>query len=303
MNAKYSVLTYTSVIMAMVCWSLSFIWYKQAFVFYKPITVIFLRLLIAVPLLFVLSWATGKSVLVQKGHLPWFLLIGFFEPFLYFMGESYGVRLLTSTTASVVISTVPLFAPLAAVIFYRERFTLINYIGLVISFTGVTMILTAEGGFVLDQITGVLLMLVAVFSAIAYSVFVKRLMGLYSALTIVAYQSLFGLLLFLPFFLFSDLSHFLKVQNSMESWLPILKLGVFASSIAFILFVFSIKNLGIARTNVFVNLIPVLTAMFSFLFLHENFPFIKIIGIIIVVTGLIFSQIYRQDAGLLEKRK
>ncbi|MBN2482369.1 MAG: DMT family transporter [Bacteroidales bacterium] len=303
MNSKHSILTYASVITAMLCWSLSFIWYKQAFIFYKPVTVIFLRLLIAVPLLFALSWTAGKSVRIQKGHLPWFILLGFFQPFLYFMGESYGVRLLTSTTASVIVSTIPLFAPIAALIFYRERFTVVNYIGLIISFTGVVLILTSEGGFVLDQITGVMLMMVAVFSAIFYSVFVKRLMVHYSAFTIVAYQSLFGLFLFLPFFVFSDLSHFLTVQSTMGSLLPIVKLGVFASSFAFILFVFSIKNLGIAKTNVFVNLIPVLTATFAFFLLHENFPFIKIVGIIIVVTGLMVTQNYKFDTGLLKGRK
>ena len=57
---------------------------------------------------------------------------------------------------------------------------------------------------------------------------------------------------------------------------------------------FSIKNLGIARTNVFVNLIPVLTAIFSFFLLQERFSFLRILGVVIVVTGLMFSQLRRK---------
>lgn len=303
MITKRSIYTYISVMAAMVCWSLSFIWYKQAFIYYKPVSVMTLRLLIAVPLLFVLSCIARKPIRVQKRHLPWFFLIGFFEPFLYFMGESYGVSLVSSTTASVIISTIPLFAPIAAVFFYRERFTIINYIGLVVSFTGVLLILTSEGKIELNRLAGVLFLMVSVFSTIFYSVFVKRLMDYYSAFTIVTYQSFFGFFLFLPVFMFTEWSHFITVKHDFVSLLPVLKLGIFASSIAFVLFVFSIKNLGIAKTNMFVNLIPVLTAIFSFFLLNEAFPVIKIIGIAIVISGLMFTQIHKFKTGLFKKNK
>jgi len=126
MNTKSTQLIYLPVILAMAFWSFSFIWYKQVFVYYPPVTVILLRLAIAVPLLFTVSLIAGKLQHIQRQHVSWFLLLGFFEPFLYFLGECYGVNLISSTLASIIISLIPLIVPIPAWFLFREKFSLSN---------------------------------------------------------------------------------------------------------------------------------------------------------------------------------
>jgi drug/metabolite transporter (DMT)-like permease len=109
MNFNRSLIVYSSVVLAMVFWSLSFVWYKQAFENYMPLTVILFRQVIAVPILLLISVMSGKFRMVRKEHIRPFIILGFFEPFLYFICESYGVRLLSATTASVIVATIPLF--------------------------------------------------------------------------------------------------------------------------------------------------------------------------------------------------
>jgi drug/metabolite transporter (DMT)-like permease len=293
MNHRNPVMKYVPVLLAMIFWSFSFIWYKQVFVYYLPVTVILLRLTITVPLLFILSWATGKLQHIGPRNLKWFILLGFFEPFSYFMGESYGVSMISSTLASIIISLIPLLAPIPARILFRERFTLANYVGLIISISGVIMVIMGENSNKQVSLIGVLLMLLAVFSAVFYSVLAKKLSEDYNSFTIVTYQSTFGLLYFIPVFLFTEWTQFVQAPHSMEAFIPIIKLAVFASTFAFLFFVFSIKNLGIARTNVFVNLIPVFTAILAYLILKERFTILKVIGIFIVIGGLIFTQYSR----------
>jgi drug/metabolite transporter (DMT)-like permease len=140
-------------------------------------------------------------------------------------------------------------------------------------------------------IAGVLLMLLAAVSAVCHSIFVRKLSEFYSSFTIVTYQSTFGLIYFIPVFALTDFHYFIHQTHTLASLLPVIKLAVFASTIAFLLFVYSIKNLGMARTNVFVNLIPVFTAILSYFIIHEKFGLIKIAGILVVVAGLIFSQV------------
>jgi drug/metabolite transporter (DMT)-like permease len=72
---------------------------------------------------------------------------------------------------------------------------------------------------------------------------------------------------------------------------PVIKLAVFSSTVAFLFFVYSIKSIGMARTNVFINLIPVFTAVLSYFILKESVGVVKIAGIIVVIGGIIFSQI------------
>ena len=68
-------------------------------------------------------------------------------------------------------------------------------------------------------------------------------------------------------------------------------LSVFASVIAFVLFAAVVRKIGVAKTNVFVNLIPVFTAVFAWWFLNEQLTWLKISGIVIVVSGLFVSQL------------
>ena len=68
-------------------------------------------------------------------------------------------------------------------------------------------------------------------------------------------------------------------------------LSVFASVIAFVLFAGVVREIGVARTNVFVNLIPVFTAIFAWWVLDESLTWLKITGIVIVVSGLFVSQL------------
>jgi len=228
-------------------------------------------------------------------------LLGFFEPFLYFMGECYGINLISPTLGSILISLIPLLVPIPAKYIFRERFSFTNYIGLVISITGVILVMAGDRGAGTGAITGVLLMLVAVVSAVFHSIYVRKLSEHYSSFTIVTYQSTFGFLYFIPVFLFTEFNQFIHQHHSFISYLPVIKLAVFSSTLAFLLFVYSIKNIGMARTNVFINLIPVFTAILSYLILKEAFGPVKIAGILVVITGIVFSQYSQslQTAGTI----
>jgi drug/metabolite transporter (DMT)-like permease len=68
-------------------------------------------------------------------------------------------------------------------------------------------------------------------------------------------------------------------------------LALFASFIAFVLFAEAVRRIGVVRSNVFCNLMPAVTALFSALILHEILSFQQIIGIAIVIGGLFVSQL------------
>jgi drug/metabolite transporter (DMT)-like permease len=55
----------------------------------------------------------------------------------------------------------------------------------------------------------------------------------------------------------------------------------------------AVHKLGVSRTNVFSNTIPVFTAIFSYLILSELFNLNKILGMIIVITGVMLTQLER----------
>lgn len=282
---------YLAVILAMIFWGFTFVAFKYAILSFRPITVVFFRLLVSIFFLFGFALAFKRLNKIKKKDQKWFLLLALVEPFFYFLGESFGLTLVTATVGAVIISTIPLIVPFAAYYLFREKLTPMNYVGLLISFGGVLLVvLTRSGGLAADW-KGVLLMFVAVLSAVSYTMVVKILAEDYTPITITAYQSFYGLLMFVPLFLIFEVPHLDFAQWNTNSILAVGFLGVFGSGICFILITIGIRELGAARANIFGNLIPVVTAIVSFFLLKEAMPLLKILGIIIVILGLLLSQI------------
>ena len=279
------------VILGMIFWGFSFVAFKFANVSFRPITIVFFRLIVSIFFLFGFALLFKRLNRIKRKDQKWFLLMAIVEPFFYFLGEAYGLTMVTATVAAVIISTIPLIVPFAAYYLFKERLTPMNYLGLVISFGGVLLVvLTRSGGLTADW-KGVLLMFVAVLSAVAYTMVVKILADDYTPITITAYQSLYGLLLFVPLFLIMEVPRLDFSHVTTHSLMAVGYLGVFGSGICFIIMTIGIRELGAAKSNIFANLIPVVTAILSFFLLKESMPLLKILGIFVVILGLLLSQI------------
>jgi drug/metabolite transporter (DMT)-like permease len=292
MNKK-SFAVYVSAIIAMIFWSYSFIWYKEVFVFYKPITLVLFRLVISSVFLFILTISLRRLNPLNKSDVKSFLLLAFFEPFLYFIGESFGVSLIPSSLAAVIVATIPLFSPIGAYYFHNERITKMNFLGIVVSILGVGIVIFHQGfGYIDANPIGVAMMFVAVIAALCYSVVIKKMTTKYSIFSIITYQNTFGIIFFVPLFFIFEFDHFKTVTITWDVMIPLLKLGIFSSTFAFIFFTFSIKHLGITKASIFTNTIPVLTAILAWIYLGEDLGYVKIIGIIVVIGGLFLSQFH-----------
>lgn len=280
--------------LAMIFWSFSFVWVKIAYLAYGPLTVIFFRLVLSVTLLLVLALFIRKLQKIQRKDYGIFLLLALFEPFLYFMGESYGLLYVSSTVAAVIVATIPLFAPMVAWYFYRERLSLMNIVGLIISFSGVLLVILNKDLSFSASPKGVLLEFLAVFSAVGYSAVLRKLAFRYNTYTIITFQNFIGIFMFLPFWGIFEAESFLSTPLHWQAIRAILLLSVFASTLAFVLFTYSVRSIGINRSNVFVNLIPVFTAIFAFIILGDQLTLQKFAGIAIVIAGLFLAQIRRK---------
>ena len=284
-------LVYISLILSMLFWGYTFVAFKFALESFKPISIIFFRLIISVIFLFTTAHLTGKLQKIKRSDYRYFFILAFFEPFLYFLGESFGLTYVSSTIGSVIIAIIPLIVPIAAYFMYREKLTILNWIGLIVSFAGVIVVVFSSEAEIIARLKGVVLLFLAVLSAVGYSLTVKGLSHKYNGFTITAYQNALGIILFLPLFLWNDASAILTVRPSVMSWTSLLYLAIFGSSLTFVLFTFAIREIGVSRANIFSNLIPVFTAVFSYFLLKEAMPGLKVTGIFIVLTGVFLSQV------------
>lgn len=292
---------YTILILAMICWGLSFIWYKQAIELFKPITIASHRLLLSTPLLVIVSLLLKRLKKIQKKDIPIFLLIGFLEPFLYSIGESFSMQYLSSTVASIIIATIPIFTFVTASIFLKEKLTGKNYIGMFISVVGVLCVVFAEFDGLEATGKGIALLFISVGAAIVYGMVIKRIASKYNPLSVVTYQNLVATIFFIPIFFIVDFRDINYSTLEFKMFLPIIYLAVFASTLGYVGFIQGIRKLGVAKATVFANFIPVVTAIAAFFILDEKLLELKIIGIVIATGGLILSQHSKKGKGKAEE--
>ena len=287
------ILIYIASTFAITLWGMSYIWTDQLIAQNIPIFYfVFVRILMAGVVLFLFNTAYARIKRIQRQDLPKFLLLAFFEPFIYFICETYGLKLTGSPTLSaMVIATIPIFSIGAGIIFFREKINLVNIGGILLTLVGIVMVAMAHGTLGEDFIWGVVLLLLAVISEVGHASITKSLSGNYSSQIIVMYQFLIGAVYLFPLFLWKGLDGFdMEIYFDGDVWYPIICLAILCSSLAFSLWVSTIKNLGVAKSSIFSALIPVAAAIIAWILGHEMLNQRQWIGIAISTVGVVLSQ-------------
>jgi len=283
-------MVYGIVVLSMVFWSMTYIWYKVVFEQLNPISIMTFRLTFSAFFLLLFSKLIRRLQIPTRTDFLWLVLLSVFQPFFYFLAESYGIKLVSPTIAAVIISTIPVFTPFAAYLFYRDKISIFNFLGIVVSFTGVLMVVLGRDLHFSGSVLGIFLLFMAVCSALVYSVIIVKLSHKYNSFTIISWQNLMGAIFFLPLFFIFEYHQVVHLHILPKIWLNLIYLAVFGSSVAYVFFTYSIKNLGVTRASMFTNVIPVFTAIFSFFVLGETLEGLKIIGIMVVLLGLFMAQ-------------
>jgi drug/metabolite transporter (DMT)-like permease len=282
---------YFLLFLAVSFWGVSYVWTKIVFEFYGPITIMFIRLVIASALMIAIVKAKGLLQPIDRSDYMAFFWLSFFTPFCYFLGENFGLLYVSPTVASVIIATIPVFAPILGFVAFGEKVTVLNFIGFFISFFGVlVMILDADFKFIASPL-GVFLLLFAVLSALINVVFLKKLAIKYSSITIITVQNFLGAIMFMIVFFIFDFRVFLTIIPTWSAVGALIALAVFGSTLAFIFYTSAVRAIGIAKTSIFTNLIPVVTTITALIILKEAIEISKIIGMLIVISGLLMTQI------------
>jgi drug/metabolite transporter (DMT)-like permease len=281
-------------VLAEIFWGISFVWTKELLNHnFNVIFIVTTRLLMSFVLLWTLAIITKQTEKIAKNDCLKFFLLAFCEPFLYFIGENYGLKYVDASFAAIFIAIIPIVVPFGMFVFYREKLKWNILLGVLISIVGIAILSLGKqlsGNF---NFEGVLLLLLAVFSAVGYNIVLFKLLH-YKPITITIYQNIIASFLYLPLFFFIEKSELTAMIWNFRTILSLVMLAFFCSSIAFMGYSYAAKKIGIAKTNVFTNAIPVITIAFAVLLGQETLSLHKILGMLLVISGVIISQIIKK---------
>ncbi|MFH8135172.1 DMT family transporter [Pantoea osteomyelitidis] len=282
-------MTFLFPLFAVLIWSVNAIVSKVSANAIDPAAISFYRWLLALLALtpFVLPgvWRNRQQIKAQWWRL---LILGLLGMVLYQSLAYYAAHSVTALFMGILNALIPLLTVLLSLVILRLAPTLGILVGGVVSFAGLVW-LVSQGN--LQQLLshglgrGELMMLAASTSYALYGVLTKRWSLPLPNWQSLYVQILFGVLLLTPGFLLAP-----SVQLNRENIPLVLFAGIPASIIAPFLWIQGVQRLGASTASIFMNLVPVFTAIIAVLFLHEQLHSYHWIGGGLTLAGVIVAQ-------------
>lgn len=293
-NKPYSpnIAGYILAIGATVIWSGNYIIARGLSESIPPISLAFWRWFVAVVVLMpfairslISQWSVIKDNL---GYLATTALIGVtvFNTLIYIAGHTT-----TAINLSLIAITSPIFILILSQIFYGEMITLKKTAGVVITITGVLLLICNGSLSTLLHIRfvlGDLLMLLASVTFAVYSILVKRKPVHLSMDAFLLSTFIFGLISLLPLYIWERAIYGVGDFNH-TAILSILYVGIFASLAAFFMWNKAILSIGPAKTALVYYSLPIYSGITAALFLNEAISIVHVFSMLLIVSGIIIA--------------
>ena len=230
----------------------------------------------------------GALGLKGKRFLP-LLTLGLAEPVIYFFGEQYGLLHSNTIFSGVMIAMIPIVSTLAAAPVLKERPTAGQLLFSLLSVGGVIGIgLLSKSSGALDWI-GVLGLLVAVLSAVVYTLLSRGISGRFTPFERTYFMLGVGAVVFTALALLrcrDEPGAYLRPLGQSNYLLSLLFLALCCSVISYFLSAYALTHMSVARETVFANLTTAVSVFAGAVFLHEPFSLWGAVFCLLILLGI-----------------
>lgn len=278
-------------------WASAFVGIRAALPFFEPGHLAFLRFLFAsASMLIYATWA--KIRLPRLRDMPAILFHGFLGYTVYHVALNYGETTVSAGSASFIISSIPVFSTLFAVILLGEKIVLRTVLGICISMLGIALIAFGEGGG-LSFDTGALLVLLAAFSESLYIVLQKSYLERYTPFEYVTYTILAGTF-FMGWYM-PGLPDAVAAAP-LEAIIAVAYLGICPGAVAYAFWSYALSKGDVSKIVVTQYSLPAITLVLGFIWLGE-FPaplalsggLVAIVGVVVITApARLFRRLQKQ---------
>ena len=264
-------------------WGTTFIVSKNVMHTYTPVQLMFIRFIIAYAALWVLypHWYFNLKDEIK------FLIASLFANTLYFLAENTALTITHAANVSIIVTTAPVLTAVFQRILFKKKILFLQAIGYVVAFIGVVFVVL--NGVLNLQLSpaGDFLALLATLCWAIYSLAIEKLNDTFNNLLLTRKLMLYGALTTFPIMLLSDGFPSFCMLFTKGIIAGVAYLGIVGSALCYIFWNYSIRNIGITSTNIYLYAIPLITLVSSSIFLNEEITAMGIIGIVIVIAGMV----------------
>lgn len=271
---------------------LSFLFSKKALDHADPLELISFRFLTAVLVMSLLLLFKIIKVDYKGKDLKGLLLLGFMEPVVYFIFETYGIKYSTSSQAGLMISLIPIFVVILSAYFLKEKPSKQQLVFIVLSVGGVMFIgLMGSSNSGSGSFLGIILLLGSVLSAAAFTIISRKLSKKFTPIELTYSMMMQGAVVFNIMSIINHLSHktissYFKPLHNKDFIISIVYLGILSSIVAYFLINYTLSKIEASKSAIISNLSTIVSIVAGVVFLKESFEYYHIIGSIMILTGV-----------------
>lgn len=254
--------------------------------FIKPFGFIFIRVLGAAILFWILSFFTPKQKIETKDFITFFLASVFgiaLNMLTFFKGLEYT----TPIHASVIMTVVPIVVLVLSAFFLKERITGLKIVGIILGFSGaIVLSIYGKSTHVADHIIlGNLLVFINAVSYSIYLIIIKKLTSKYHPFTFIKWLFLFGLVLVFPFG-YGEFSEVVWSSFTPYILFSVMFVVIGATFITYLLNPIALRHLKASTVSTFLYIQPVIASIFALLMGSDTMNMVKIIAAVLIFTGV-----------------
>lgn len=272
---------------AVVFWGASFIATKNLLGEISPLAIIYLRLLLGILFIAMVAKKRKRSFAIKPADLKGVFLLALIAAFHLWI-QVTGLQYTSAANTGWIIGLAPVFMTILGFLFFKEKINLLQFVGIIIAFSGLLMLISKGDISTIDLISnkGDLMILTSAFTWSVYSLVGKKVTLNYPPIMTILYLFVMMLIIISPFTI--NITNITAALNlSLLGWLSILFLGILCSGFSYVIWAEAMKEMPASKVGAFLYLEPFVTVFTAWMFLSEEITLLMMISGLIIIGGVI----------------
>lgn len=208
-----------------------------------PLSLAFLRFLLASLIMAVLTIKLDYHTPIRRSDLGRLALIGLLAPGVNIGLGFIGLNYATALDSIIFASLTPIAIALAGAIFLKEIFTKLNLFGQVLAAAGALVVLNTPTGNAPNRLLGDLLLALSGIAWVTAVILSKEIFRKYHSFTVTSFMFLVGTVVFAPLAAWEYIQNPTWFENiPVLTWAGVLFLAIFTSVIAYLAFEWALER-------------------------------------------------------------
>ncbi|MDM5234921.1 DMT family transporter [Bacillus cereus] len=277
-------------------WGGMYVVSKYALDFIPPLTLVWLRFIIAFIVLYAIlkiaEKKQKKKATIRKKDWLLFAWIGFIGYFISITCQFIGTKLSDAHTGSLVTSATPAFMVIFAALILKEKLTARRLLSTIIATIGVIIVIgwDIEIG---SYFIGTIILVWAAITWALLSIYVKIASAQFSSLVITTYAIFFSLFFITPFMIWEIQSTSIEAVNTYVI-LGVLYLGIVSTAGAFFLWNKGLELMDASIGSLFFFFQPIVGSLLGWFLLNETLNSNFFIGGILIICSVLITTLEKK---------